>query len=88
MTILIRKCTYLTFDLAVTLIRSFRCGIHPGALCHSPKNISSRDAEHQQKMPSKPFSRGLRNYRLQTSLPPLISKRTPDSIFVNAWHPG
>ena len=40
------KCTYLTFDLAVTLIRSFRRGIHPGALCHTPKNISSMDAEH------------------------------------------
>ena len=26
MTILIRKCTYLTFDLAVTLFRSFRRG--------------------------------------------------------------
>ena len=46
MTILIRKCTYLTFDLAVTLIRSFRRGIHPGALCHTPKSISSMDAEH------------------------------------------
>ena len=46
MTIRIRKCTYLTFDLAVTLIRSFRRGIHPGALCHTPKNISSMDAEH------------------------------------------
>ena len=22
------------------------------------------------------------------SLPPLISTRTPDGIFVNAWHPG
>ena len=37
MTILIRKCTYLTFDLAVTLIRSFRRGIHPGALCHTQR---------------------------------------------------
>ena len=25
------------FDLAVTLIRSFRCGIHPWPLCHTPK---------------------------------------------------
>ena len=46
MTILKRKCTYLTFDLAVTLIRSFRRGIHPGALDNTPKNISSMDAEH------------------------------------------
>ena len=44
--ILIRTCTYLTFGLAVTLIRSFRRVIHPGTLCHTPKNISSIDAEH------------------------------------------
>ena len=52
MTILTRECTFLTFDLAVTFIRSFRRGIHPicpVTLCHTPKNISSMDAEHQQK---------------------------------------
>ena len=41
-----QKCTNLTFDLAVTLIRSFRRGIHPGALYYTPKNNSSMDAEH------------------------------------------
>ena len=34
------------FDLAVTLIRTFRRGIHPGAVCYIPKNISSMGAEH------------------------------------------
>ena len=40
------KCTYLTFDLAVTLIRTFRRGILPGAVCYIQKNISSMDTEH------------------------------------------
>ena len=34
------------FDLAVTLIRTFRLSIHPGAVCYIPKNISSMDAKH------------------------------------------
>ena len=63
------------FDLTVTLIRSFRRGIHPGALCHTPKSISSMDAEHKQIMPSKPFSRGLRNYRLQTIMQGTLGAR-------------
>ena len=40
------KMTYLTFDLTVILIRTFRRGIHPGAVCYTLKNISSMDAEH------------------------------------------
>ena len=48
----------MTFDLAVTLIRSFRRGIHPGALCHTPKSISSKlqAADYRQniKKDSKP----------------------------------
>ena len=36
----------LIFDLDVTLIRTFRRGIHPGAVCYVPKNIPSMDAEH------------------------------------------
>ena len=42
----ISKCTYLTFDLAVTLIWNFRCGIHLGAVYYIPKNISRIDVEH------------------------------------------
>ena len=45
----------MTSDLVVTLIRTFRRGIHPGADCYILTNISSMDAEHKQKMPSKLF---------------------------------
>ena len=34
------------FDIAFILNRCFRRGIHPGAVCKAPKNISSMDAEH------------------------------------------
>ena len=56
------KCTYLTFDLAVTLIRILRRGFHPGTVCYTPKNISSMDAEHSQKVPSKFVSEHGTNY--------------------------
>ena len=48
----LNNCTYLTFDLTVTLNREITLGIHPYIVCNSPRNNSSLDAEHKQKMPS------------------------------------
>ena len=43
------KCTYLTFDLTVTFIRTFRRDIHPGAVGYIPKTPPSMNAEYSQK---------------------------------------
>ena len=50
-----KKCTCLTLDLVVTLIRTFRRGIHPGAVYYIPTNISSMDVEHFTKHAIKTF---------------------------------
>ena len=42
----LNNCTYLTFDLTVTLNRKITLGIHPYIVCNSPRNNSSLDAEH------------------------------------------
>ena len=44
--IFLHNCTYLTFDLTVTLNRKITLGIHPYIVCNSPMNNSSLDAEH------------------------------------------
>ena len=44
--IFLNNCTYLTFDLTVTLNRKITLGIHPYIVCNSPRNNSSLDAEH------------------------------------------
>ena len=44
--IFLNNCTYLTFDLTVTLNRKITLGIHPYIVCYSPRNTSSLDAEH------------------------------------------
>ena len=48
----LHNCTYLTFDLTVTLNPKFMLGIHPYIVCNSLRDNSSLDAEHKQKMPS------------------------------------
>ena len=40
------NCTYLTFDLTVTLNRKITLSIHPCIGCNSPRNNSSVDAKH------------------------------------------
>ena len=42
----LNNCTYLTFDLTVTLNQKITLGIHPYIVCNSPRNNSSLDAEH------------------------------------------
>ena len=44
--IFLHNCTYLTFDLTVTLNRKILLGIHPYVVCNSPRINSSLDAEH------------------------------------------
>ena len=44
--IFLHNCTYLIFDLTVTLNRKIMLGIHPYIVCNSPRNNSSLDAEH------------------------------------------
>ena len=61
------NCTYLTFDLSVTLNRKITFVIHPYTVCNSLRNNSSLDAEHSQKMPSGVLV-GIRGGRL-TGLP-------------------
>ena len=39
-------CTYLTFDLTVTLNQKITPGIDPYIVCNSLKNNSSLDAKH------------------------------------------
>ena len=46
MSFFLHNCTYLTFDLTVTLNRKITLGIHPYIVCNSPRNNSSLDAEH------------------------------------------
>ena len=44
--IFLNNCTYLTFDLTVTLNRKITLGIHPYIVYNSPRDNSSLDAEH------------------------------------------
>ena len=44
--IFLNNCTYLTFDLTMTLNQKITLGIHPYVVCNSPRNNSSLDAEH------------------------------------------
>ena len=44
--IFLHNCTYLTFDLTMTLNKKITLGIQPYIVCNSPKNNSSLDAEH------------------------------------------
>ena len=44
--IFLNNCTYLTFDLTVTLNRKITLGIHPYIVCNSPRNNYSLNAEH------------------------------------------
>ena len=44
--IFLHNCTYLTFDLTLTLNQNINLGIHPYIFCNSPSNNSSLDAEH------------------------------------------
>ena len=45
----LHNCTYLTFDLTLTLNQKITLGIYPCVVCNSPRNSSSLDAKHQQK---------------------------------------
>ena len=40
------KMHLFDLDLIVTLIRTFRGGIHPGAVCYILTNFFSMDAKH------------------------------------------
>ena len=44
--IFMHNCTYMTFDLTVTLNRKIMLGIHLYVVCNIPRNNSSLDVGH------------------------------------------